>query len=65
MFVGAILGLLFLLLGGMLLLSRRLDRATATLLEDIDAIDRSRWAARSISIRATATGRSVDRVRHR
>jgi len=64
-FVSAVLALLLVLLGGMLLLIRRLDRVTANLLRDIDAIDRSRWAARSIAIRATATGRSVDRVRHR
>jgi hypothetical protein len=64
-FVSAVLGLLLVLLGGIRLLIRRLDRATASLLRDIDAIDRSRWAARSIAIRATATGRSVDRVRHR
>jgi hypothetical protein len=64
-FVAAVLSLLLLFLFGVFLLIRRLDRATESLLRDIDAIDRSRWAARSIAIRATATGRSVDRVRHR
>lgn len=65
MFVAAVLVLLVALLGGALLLIRRLDRATESLVRDIDAIDRSRWAARSIAVRAGATRRSVDRVRHR
>ena len=65
MFVAAVLLLLLVLLGGVLLLIRRLDRATESLTRDIDGIDRSRWAARSIAIRAGATRRSVDRVRHR
>jgi hypothetical protein len=64
-FVAAVLVLLLVLLGGVLLLIRRLDRATESLIRDIDGIDRSRWAARSIAIRAGATRRSVDRVRQR
>jgi len=63
--VTAVLALLLSLLAGVLLLIRRLDRATESLIRDIDAIDRSRWAARSIAIRAGATRRSVERVRHR
>ncbi|MFA9563976.1 MAG: hypothetical protein ACERLM_04620 [Acidimicrobiales bacterium] len=65
MVVTAVLALLLSLLAGVLLLIRRLDRATESLIRDIDAIDRSRWAARSIAIRAGATRRSVERVRHR